>query len=162
MRKTWYVSKFDCSTRPPLRGDLAIERRRDAEDDRALDLRPDGIGVDDSAAIDRADDPAHAHRAVLPHLNFGNTGHVSREDELQGNAATGSFRQGLAPAGLFSGQIEDGLRARRLVEQCPPIGDWVLLCGRRQFVDEAFGHKDIVRRPDTAPERCRDARRLYL
>jgi hypothetical protein len=35
--------------------DLAIERRRDAEDNRALDLRPDGIGVDDGAAIDCAD-----------------------------------------------------------------------------------------------------------
>jgi hypothetical protein len=30
--------------------DLAIERRRDAEDNRALDLRPDGIGINDGAA----------------------------------------------------------------------------------------------------------------
>jgi hypothetical protein len=28
-----------------FKGDLAIERRCDAEDDRALDLRPDGIGI---------------------------------------------------------------------------------------------------------------------
>jgi hypothetical protein len=44
--------------------DLAIERRRDAEDDRALDLRPDGIGIDDGAAIDRAHDPTDANRAI--------------------------------------------------------------------------------------------------
>jgi hypothetical protein len=29
--------------------DLAIERRRNAEDDRALDLRPDSVGIDDDA-----------------------------------------------------------------------------------------------------------------
>ncbi len=55
-----------------LQCDLAIERRRDAEDDRALNLRPDGIGVDDGAAIDCADDPADANRAILRHFDLGN------------------------------------------------------------------------------------------
>jgi hypothetical protein len=45
---------------PVLDGDLAVERRRDAEDDHTFDLRPDGVGIDDGAAIDRADDPADA------------------------------------------------------------------------------------------------------
>src|SRR6266567_9615201 len=41
--------------------DLAMECRRDAEDDRALDLCPDGIGIDDGAAIDGADNAPHAN-----------------------------------------------------------------------------------------------------
>jgi len=31
------------------------------------------------------------------------------------------------------GEIEDGFGARRFVEQRPRIGDWVLLCRRRQL-----------------------------
>src|SRR5262249_26801297 len=38
-----------------LQRDLAVERRRDAEDDRALNLRADRVWIDDGSAIDRAD-----------------------------------------------------------------------------------------------------------
>jgi hypothetical protein len=41
--------------------DLAIERGRDTELDRALDLRPDRIGIDNGAAINRADDAPDTH-----------------------------------------------------------------------------------------------------
>ena len=47
-----------------LQRDLSTERRGEAEDDRALDLRPDRIGIDDGAAIDRADDAPDANRSV--------------------------------------------------------------------------------------------------
>src|SRR5262249_51972413 len=63
-------------------------------------------------------------------------------------------------AGLLRGEREDRFRAGGLVEESEPIGDRVLLRRRRQLVDEAFGHKHIVRRPDAAPERDRNARRL--
>ena len=144
-----------------MSGDLAIERRRDAEDDRALDLRPDGIGIDDGAAIDRADDAPDANRSVLRHFDFGNLRHIGREDELEGDAAADPFRQRLSPAGLFRGKLEDGFGAGRLVEEGQPIGDRILLRRRRQFVHEAFGHEDIVRRPDAAPEGGRNARRFH-
>src|SRR5260370_42403193 len=84
--------------------DLAIERRRDAEHDRTLDLRLDGVGIDRDAAIDRADDPADANRSGLRHLDFGNLRHVGREDELEGDAAAETLRQRLSPAGLFGGK----------------------------------------------------------
>src|SRR4030095_583866 len=45
-----------------LERDLSTERRRDSEDDRALDLRPHGIGIDDSAAVDRADNTPDTNR----------------------------------------------------------------------------------------------------
>jgi hypothetical protein len=62
-------------------GDFAIKPRRNAEDDRALDLRLDGIGIDDGAAIDRADDSADSNRAIPRHFNFRNLCHIGREGE---------------------------------------------------------------------------------
>ena len=100
--------------------------------------------------------------SVSRHFDFGNLRHVSRKNELQGDAATETFRQRLSPAGFFRGKVEDCLCAGRLVEQSPSIGDWILLCRYRQLVDEAFGHEDIVRGPDAAPEGGRNARRLHL
>jgi hypothetical protein len=45
----------------------------DPEDDRALDLRPDDIGIDHNAAIDRADDarplpsrPSYGSSSIRP------------------------------------------------------------------------------------------------
>jgi hypothetical protein len=58
----------------------------------------------------------------------------------------------LSPASLFRGKLEDSFGSERLVEESPPIGDRILLRRGRQLVDEAFDHKDIVRRPDAAPE----------
>jgi hypothetical protein len=89
-----------------------MQRRRDAEDDRALDLRAHGIGIDDGAAIHRADDAPHTNRSILRHLDFGDLRQIGREDELDGDATTDPFRQGLAPASLFRREIEDGFGAR--------------------------------------------------
>src|SRR6266446_2374901 len=147
---------------PILEGDLAIERRRDAEHDRALDLRLDGVGIDRNAAIDRADDPVDANRSVPRHLDFGNLRHVGRKNELEGDAAPKTLRQWLSPAGLFGGKLEDGLGTGRLVKQSPPIGDRILLRRGRQLVHEAFGHEDVVRRSDAAPESRRNAWRFHL
>src|SRR6266436_51367 len=83
--------------------DLAIERRRDTEHDRALDLRSDGIGIDDGTAIDRANDPADANRAVPRHFDFGNLRHIGSEDELDRDATADPFRQWLSPAGFLRG-----------------------------------------------------------
>src|SRR6266851_309215 len=88
-------------------GDLAIERRRDAEDNRALDLRLNGVGIDDGAAIDRADDAPDTNRSVPRYFDFGNLRHIGREDELDGNAAADPLRQLLSPAGLVRGKLED-------------------------------------------------------
>src|SRR6202040_1505816 len=108
--------------------------RGDAEHDRALDLRPDGIGIDDGAAIDRADDTPDTNRTILRYFNFGNVRHIGSEDELDGDAAAAPFWQRLSPAGLFRGKLEDSFGAGRLVEESPPIGDRILLCRRRQLV----------------------------
>ena len=97
-----------------LEGDLAMERRRDAEDDPALDLRPHGIGIDHGAAIDRADDAPDMHASVLRYFDFGDVRHIGRENELEGDAAADPFGQWLSPAGLFRGKREDRFGARFL------------------------------------------------
>ena len=48
-----------------LERDCAVERGGDPEDDRALDLRLDDIGIDHNTAIDRADDAPDTNRAIL-------------------------------------------------------------------------------------------------
>src|SRR6516162_7200428 len=140
-----------------LQGDLAIKCRSDAKNDRALDLGSDGVGIDGDAAIDGADDPVNANFSVLRHLDFGNLCHVGRKDELQGDAATETLSLRLSPASFLRSQVEDGLGAGGLAEQSSPIGYWILLCRYRQLVDEAFGHEDIVRGSNAAPEGSRNA-----
>ena len=67
----------------------------------ALNLRADGVGIDDRAAVDRADDASDTYRPLLRHFDLGNLRHVGRKDELQGGAQADPFRQFLAPARLF-------------------------------------------------------------
>jgi len=80
---------------------------------------------------------------------------------LKGDPSARSLRQRLSPAGLFGGKLKDGFGPRRLLEEGAPIGDRVLLRRRRQFVHKTFGHEDVVRRPDTAPESGRNTRRFH-
>ena len=87
--------------------------------------------------------------------------HIGGEDELERDAASDPLRQLQAPAGFLRDKIEHSLGARRFVEEGPPIGDRILLCRRRQFVDKAFDHEDIVRWPHAAPERCGNARGFH-
>ena len=88
--------------------------------------------------------------------------HISREDELDGDATADPFRQRLSPASFFRGKLKDSFGAGRMVEESPPIRDRILLRRGREFVHEAFGHEDVVRRPNAAPEGGRDARRFHL
>jgi len=92
-----------------FQGDLAVKCRSDAEDDRALDLGLDGVGIDGDAAIDRANDPVNMNLSILRHLDFGNLRHVGRKDELKGDAATETLRQRLSS--FLRSQLEDGLGA---------------------------------------------------
>lgn len=126
-----------------LEGDLAIERRGDAEDDRALDLRLDGVGTDDGAAIERADDPPHANRAIPRHFDFGNPAPYKSRRRTGPRRTADPFWHGCPPAGLFRGKLEDGFGAGRLSSRARLR----VLLRRRQFVHEVFGHEDIVRSP---------------
>src|SRR5262245_15993408 len=95
-----------------LQRDLTMERARDPKNDRALDLRLDGVGIDDGTTIDCADDASDTNRSVLRHFDLGDLRHVGRKDELKGDATADSLREWLSPAGLFRGQREDGFGTR--------------------------------------------------
>jgi DNA-binding transcriptional LysR family regulator len=56
-----------------------MQRRRNAEDHRALHLRLDGIRVDDAAAIHRAHHALDPDAAVVRHLDLGDLRHVAAE-----------------------------------------------------------------------------------
>ena len=74
-----------------LERDLAIERGRDAEDHRALDLRPDGVGIDHGAAVDRTNDPPDTSRPVARYFDFRNQRQIGPEGELKGHATADPF-----------------------------------------------------------------------
>ena len=85
--------------------------------DRALDLRPNSVGIDDDAAVDRANDAPNADRAVLRHFDLRDHRHVACEGVLDRDAAADARRKLLPPAGLFGGERQDRLGARCLVEE---------------------------------------------
>jgi len=100
--------------------DLTIERRRDAEDDRALDLRPDGVGL---MTVPQSTAQTTRRTRTVPSSATSTSAdlrHIGPEHELDGDAATGSFRQWLPQPALIRGKIEHSLargalsrRARR-------------------------------------------------
>src|SRR5215469_11592855 len=106
-----------------FQGDLTVKRRRDTKDDRALDLRSNGIGIDGNATIYRADDPMDANLSSPRHFDFCDLRHAGRKDELKRDAAAETLRQRLFPTSFFSNQLEDRLGAGGLVEQSSPIDD---------------------------------------
>jgi hypothetical protein len=63
-------------------------------------LRSDSVGIDDGAAINRADDPSDANRPILRHFNFHNLRQIGRENELKGDATADPVRQRLSPTRL--------------------------------------------------------------
>jgi hypothetical protein len=74
---------------------LAIERGGEAENGRALDLRPDKIGIDHNAAVNGADDPPDTNSAILRHFNLGDQRQIGPEDELDRDATADPFWQRL-------------------------------------------------------------------
>ena len=141
-----------------VEGDLAPRRRGDAEHDAALDLRFQGVGVDDVAAVDGAHHAVDRHLAVLADRHVDPLRHVGAEGELHRDAAAGAGAAGRrlhrrAPAGLGRGELQHCLVARCLVEQVEPVLHRVLAGLDGQLVDEALDDEDVVRGAHAAPER---------
>jgi hypothetical protein len=67
---------------PVLQRDLAIEGSGGAEDDAALELRLHGVGIDNGAAIHRADHASNADATFFRHFDLGNLREVAAKDEL--------------------------------------------------------------------------------
>ena len=102
-----------------LKRDLAMEYGGDSKDDRALNLRLDRIGIDHGAAVDSTDNAPDTNFAVRRHFDFSNQRQIGRKHELHGDATANSLWQGLPPAGLLCGKLENSFCARRFVEKNP-------------------------------------------
>src|SRR5256712_12822512 len=91
----------------------APEGAADAEDDPALDLRLDRVGVPHRAAVHRANDAMHADLARFGHRGFGDRGEITAPPAVEdGYAAAAAFRQWSAPTGLARRNVEDRLGPR--------------------------------------------------
>ena len=146
---------------PPLvDGDLAIERRGQAEDQPAFELRHDGVGIDGNAGIDRAGDAAQLHLAVFVDFRLHHGRNETAERRLHADAASDARRQRLAPAGFLRRQIERCQKTRLLIEHDRRKSTGILAGFPRQLVHEALDREHIVVGADAAPESGRHRRRL--
>jgi hypothetical protein len=127
--------------------DLVVEGGREPEDEAALDLRHDAVGIDDRAAID------HRHHARRD---------IRAEHALAGYPASNSCRKSASPTRLFRRKIEADEKPRVLREMRSPEGGWILTSGVRQLVDETPDDKNIVSRAHASPEAGRHAGRLRV
>src|SRR5262249_61687003 len=98
--------------------------------------------------------------ASLRDLAFGTLGEVAAEGHLYRHAAPGALRQRFAPTRLGGGKVEH--RSRSRIGDGASIGDRILSGLRGELVDEALDHKDVVHRPNAAPEGGPDAAPLML
>ena len=118
--------------------DLVIERGRESEDEAALDLRLDAVGIDDGAAIDRRRHAADRDLAVVVDLRLDDRRDIGAEHALAG-----------AP------RVRPAREARRPKPPFPPRDR-----GRREA---AAPSRDVPaeRRPDPAPRRAPARRRSF-
>ncbi len=79
-------------------GDLVVKSSRELEDQPALQLRYDRIGIDRDAGIDRRGHTAQINLAFLVDLRLDDRGDETAERRLDADAAANARRQGCAPA----------------------------------------------------------------
>ena len=146
---------------PPLvDGDLAIERRGEAEDQAAFELRHDGVGIDGDAGIDRRGDAAQMHLALLVDFGLHHGRDETAERRLHADATSDARRQRLAPAGFFRHEVERRQQPRVLPKHRAAEIDRILARLARQLVHEAFDGEHVVVGADPAPEPGRHRRRF--
>src|SRR5262245_27139336 len=140
--------------------DLAMQRGGQAEDDAALHLRADGVGVDLDAAIDRAPHMGRVDGTVLVDADLDHLRDEAAEAGAKRDASPLPGRKRLAPSGSLRSDFQHVGGARVLVEQRNSVGEWILLRVGRELVDEALDDKRPARGAHAAPPRGEDSGRL--
>jgi hypothetical protein len=142
--------------------DLVVEGGREPEDEAALDLRHDAVGIDDRAAIDHRHHAADRDLSLAVDLGLHDRRDIRAEHALAGYPASNSCRKSASPTRLFRRKIEADEKPRVLREMRSPEGGWILTSGVRQLVDETLDDKNIVSRAHASPEAGRHAGRLDM
>ena len=141
-------------------GDVAVQRHAQPEDQPALDLRGDRIGVHPLAAIDRDGGAPQPDFAARRHLHLQHMRQERGKRILHRNAAPHARRQLFTPAGFFRRQVQHRQRARILLQQRTPVLNRILSRRGRAFIHKPFHHKHVVRGPHAAPPGGCHPRRL--
>src|SRR4029077_16055225 len=139
---------------------FAPQSRGQAEDQAALQLRGDGVGIDRNPSVDYGGHPAQMPFAIFVNFGLDHGGDETAERRLRADTAAGPRRQRLTPAGFFRDELQRRLQPGRLVEHADTERDRIGHGPCLQFVHEAFGGKDIIVWPDPAPKSGRHRRRL--
>src|ERR1051326_9135810 len=74
-----------------------------------------------------------------------------------GDSTAMSFRQWLAPSGLFCSQFEDGALPRHILQELASQFERIFSSGNRKFVEERFDDKAADGISDGSPETQRNA-----
>src|SRR5262249_43553139 len=135
--------------------DAPLERRGQAEYDRAFDLRLHLVRIHDRAAVDRRDDAIYLDHMILDG-DFGDFGN-NRAERLVHRDTLENTRMLSAPAGFLRGEIEHRQVARTVSQQPTPELIRIFFTGVRELVDEPFDDERILRVTDAAPEPERHA-----
>ena len=129
--------------------DVAPERRRQSEENAALDLLIDDVRVHHLSAVDDAGDAVNGELAVC-HGDFGDLRHVGAVAFHQRDALMVSGGR-LTPAGAACRLIKHPLEARLLVEQGGTKRVRVFPRCARQFVHEALRDEAVECMAHRAP-----------
>src|SRR5262245_39007499 len=92
--------------------DLAIECTGETEDDAALHLCADDVGVHCDATIDDAPNMRRLDRSLVVYGDLHDLCDEAAESSAQCDAAALTRRQLLAPSGLFGSHLQDAPGAR--------------------------------------------------
>jgi hypothetical protein len=100
----------------PGSADLVTERGGEPEDEAALDLRLDSVGIDNRAAIDRGRYPADRNLAMGVDLRLDDRRDIGAEHDLAGNPASSPREKRASPTRLLRSEIEAGEQSGLLRE----------------------------------------------
>src|ERR1700722_5060186 len=133
-----------------LHGDLAEQRRREAVDHAAFELRLDAARVHDDAAV-ADDDDAFDLDLAASHRDLGGHADDRVVALVDGDAAAFAARHRLAPVALLDQEIDDLLEVRAMGEELAPQRHRVLAGRVRHLVDEALHEEHVLGMPRRAP-----------
>ena len=150
-------------------GDLEPERRTEAVDGAALQLRIDAVGMHGEATVDRRDDALDRQLAIGDRHLHRMRG-VAAECEVRGQPDAPAFRQALAVADAFGNEAQQSCQPARvecrstvagvfqfarLAQEVEPQLQRILSRFVRDFIDETLDHEGVRRVGRRAPGAAR-------
>ena len=132
------VSLFDASV---LQRDLAVKSGGQTEDDAALHLCSDRVGINDLSAVYRTNYAMNSWLAVIANRNLGDLCDIAAKTLVNGNPAKNTFCDGFAPTAFFSCKLQHARVTRMFFEQRKPELQRIFFGGLRKLVKKTLSRK---------------------